>query len=54
MSRLISRRLRNLCLAFGVSIAMWVCIIQGSLAVYGSFEGIDSIQTASVGTTSIN
>ena len=53
MSRLISRRLRNICLAFGVSIAMWVGIIQGSLVVYGSFQGVDSIQTASVSTSSL-
>jgi hypothetical protein len=45
-----SRRLRNISLAFGVSIGMWAVIIHGSLSVYAAIAGspAESIRTASL------
>ncbi|MBU1314583.1 hypothetical protein [Pseudorhizobium marinum] len=44
-----SRRFRNLLCAFGVSISMWIIIIQASVAFYDVVRpGVDGITTASV------
>lgn len=44
-----SRRLRNILFAFGVSISMWVMIIQASVALYDAARpGIDGMTTASI------
>lgn len=45
-----SSRLRNILLAFGVSLAMWAVAIQGTLSIYGAVAGpgTDGMATASV------
>jgi hypothetical protein len=46
---IMSRRLRNIVFAFGVSISMWVVIIQASVALYDAARpNIDGMTTASV------
>jgi uncharacterized membrane protein len=45
-----SARLRNILLAFGVSLAMWAAAIQGTLSIYGvvAGPGTDGLATASI------
>ena len=47
-SELMSSRLRNLLFAFGLSIVMWVAIIQASISIYHvALPNLDRILTAS-------
>lgn len=44
-----SHRFRNICIALGVSLLLWVGIIQGSISLYGLAQpGTDNQPTAAV------
>lgn len=44
-----SHRFKSICIALGVSLLLWVGIIQGSISLYGLTQpGTDTEKTASI------
>lgn len=45
----VSHRFKSICIALGVSLLLWVGIIQGSISLYGLTQpGTDTEKTASI------